>query len=58
VAFSPVQTCSWRDRVQHYLLNWIMIFRYQMVHHGFSRNTTLKYLGSLESVLKKLNLII
>lgn len=53
----PAHPRSLRDRVQHYLLNWIMIFRYQMVHHGFSRNTTMKYLGSLESLLKKLNII-
>ncbi len=51
------QKCTLRDRLQHHLLNWIVIFRYRMVHHGISKNATLKYLGNLENILKKLNII-
>lgn len=46
-----------KDRVQHYILNWIVISRYQMVHHGVSKNITQRYLGLLENILKRINII-
>jgi len=48
---------SVKDKIQHHVLNWIVIIRYRMVHHGIPKNLTLKSLGSLESLLKKMNLI-
>jgi len=57
LASTHAKRCNLKDRLQHHLLNWIVIFRYRMVHHGISKNTTLKYLGSLENILKKLNII-
>jgi len=57
MAPKDVIRCSVKDTIQHHLLNWIVIFRYRMVHHGIPKNATLKYLGNLENILKRLNLI-
>lgn len=57
MAFTALHQCTLKDTIQHYLLNWIMISRYIMVHRGISKKTTLNYLGRLESTLKKLNII-
>jgi len=46
-----------KDKIQHHILNWIVISRYKMVHHGIPKIATLKYLGNLESVLKRFNII-
>ncbi len=48
---------SFKNRVQHHLLNWIVISRYQMVHHGIPKNITLRYLVFLENLLKKINVL-
>ncbi len=52
-------TClvSVKNRIQHHVLNWIVITRYQMVQRGFPKNATLKYLVMLENFLKKINVI-
>ncbi|GEM_PF-987117 len=49
--------CAVKDRLQHHLLNWIVVFRYRRVHHRISKKATLKYLSSLENILKTLNII-
>jgi len=46
-----------RSRMQHYILNWIVISRYQMVHHGLSKKATQRCLVKLESILRRINLI-
>jgi len=58
MASTDVHRYTVRDKIQHHLLNWIVIFRYRMVHNGISKNATMKYLGNLESILKKLNIIV
>ena len=58
MASTLLKRCTTKDKIQHHLLNWIVIFRYRMVRHGISKNTTLKYLGNLENILKKLNIIV
>ena len=57
MAFTDLHPYTVKDKIQHHLLNWIVIFRYRMVHHGISKKATLIYLGSLENILKKLNII-
>ncbi len=57
MAFTDLHRYKVKSTIQHYLLNWIVIFRYRMVHHGISKKATLIYLGNLENVLKKLNII-
>ena len=55
MASTHVQRCSLRDRLQqHHSLNWIVISRYRMAHHGISKNAMLKHLGNLENILKKI----
>lgn len=48
---------SMKNRVQHYLLNWIVISRYHMVHRGIPKTITLRYLAFLENFLRKINII-
>jgi len=48
---------SMKNRMQHYILNWIVISRYKMVHRGIPKTTTQRYLVLLENFLKKINVI-
>jgi hypothetical protein len=57
MASTGLNRCTAKDKIQHHILNWIVIFRYRMVQHGISKNATLKSLGSLESILKRLKII-
>ncbi len=49
--------CSLKDKIQHHILNWIVISRYQMVHMGIPKKTTLRYLVLLENFLKRMNIL-
>jgi len=49
---------SFRNSIQHHLLNWIVSSRYKMVQRGIPKRITLKYLLLLENFLKKVNIII
>jgi hypothetical protein len=57
MASTLLKRCTVKDKIQHHILNWIVISRYRMVHHGIPKIATLKYLGNLESILKRLNII-
>jgi hypothetical protein len=57
MASTLLNRCTIKDKIQHHILNWIVISRYRMVHHGIPKIATLKYLGNLESILKRLNII-
>jgi len=46
-----------KSRMQHYILNWIVISRYRMVHCGIPKKTTVRCLLLVENFLKKINLI-
>ncbi len=46
-----------KSRLQHYLLNWILISRYQMVQYGIPKEMTVRSLSMLEYVLKKIRII-
>lgn len=48
---------SLKNRAQHYILNWIVISRYQMVRHGIPKKTTQRCLMVLENLLRKINII-
>ena len=57
MAYTRVHRYTLKDRIQHHLLNWIVILRYIMTHNGVPKNIMLKYLGGLERILKKFNMI-
>ena len=57
MAYTRVNRDTLKDRIQHHLLNRIVILRYIMIHNGVPKNITLKYLGGLERILKKFNII-
>ena len=57
MAYTHVPRYTLKDRIQHHLLNWIVILRYIMTHNGVPKNITLKNLGGLERILKKFNII-
>jgi len=57
MASTRLKRCTVKDKIQHHVLNWIVISRYKMVHRGIPKIATLKYLGNLESILKRLNII-
>jgi hypothetical protein len=57
MAFTRVHKYTLKDRIQHHLLNWIVMLRYIMIYNGVPKNVTLKYLGGLERILKKLNIV-
>ena len=46
-----------RSRLQHHILNYILISRYQLVANGFPKPITVKYLLKLEHMLVRLNII-
>lgn len=46
-----------KNIVQHHLLNWIVISRYQMINYGIPKKITLRYLTILEDLLKKMKFI-
>lgn len=48
---------SIKNMIQHHILNWIVVSRYRMVHHGIPKSITLRYLVLLENFLKKINII-
>jgi hypothetical protein len=43
--------------IQHYLLNWILISRYHLVHRGIPKALALRYLSLFETFLKKINVV-
>ena len=57
MASTRVHRYTLKDRIQHHLLNRIVILRYLMIHNGVPKNIMLKYLGGLERILKKFNII-
>ena len=50
-------TCSLRSKVQHYILNWIVISRYQMAHLGVPKQAVIRSLLHLEYLLRKINIL-
>ena len=50
-------TCSLRARIQHYVLNWILISRYQIAHLGVPKKTATRSMLAVENLLKRINLI-
>lgn len=48
---------SIKNKIQHHILNWIVVSRYRMVHNGVPKNITLRYLTFLEKLLRKSNII-
>lgn len=48
---------SMKNRLQHHILNWIVISRYRMVHRGIPKTITQRCLVLLEVFLKRINLI-
>jgi hypothetical protein len=46
-----------KARVQHHLLNWIVISRYRIVRLGVPKAAAQRSLVALENLLKKINLI-
>jgi len=48
---------TFKDKIQHYLLNWIMASRYNLVHRGIPKALALRYLTLLETFLKKINVL-
>ena len=54
---SNLHALSVRERLQHYILNWLVISRYKMVHHGIPKETTVRCLMKIENFLKRLHLL-
>lgn len=48
---------TFKSRLQHHILNWIVISRYQLVQHGVSKKTTLRSLLLVEHLLRRIHLI-
>jgi len=48
---------TFRARIQHYLLNWILAARYTLVHRGIPKAVVLHYLTMFETLLKKINIL-
>ncbi len=47
-----------QQRVQHHLLNWIVISRYRIIRYGIPKPVAVRSLLVVENILKKVNLII
>lgn len=52
-----IHSCTFKSRLQHHILNWIVISRYQLVQRGVSKSATLRSLLLVEHLLKKIHLI-
>lgn len=46
-----------KSRMQHHLLNWILISRYHLVQRGIPKALAQRYLSLLETFLKKINVV-